>query len=220
MWGIDPDQMPPEEDSTSRARAVQNDTPPPAPVVTVFRCNKCFGPTTITEPYCTDCKIDAVQDQTKVIIKDIPGWKETNPKDAVGIRKASMSCIPAPFLMALGGAMAEGAFKYGRHNYRASGVRVSVYYDAFMRHMTAYWEGEDIDPDSGVPHMIKAAACIAVLYDSWRWGNLVDDRPPSYPNGWQEEFNQMTQKLLQKYPDPVKPYTIITTSYRDGKKAA
>lgn len=139
--------------------------------------------------------------------------KGTNPKDAIGIRKASMSCIPAPFLMALGTAMAEGAMKYGRHNYRIAGVRVSVYYDALMRHMTAYWEGEDIDPESGEHHMIKAAACIAVMYDSFRYGNLKDDRPPKHIDGWQKQHNEAVAALLAKYPKPVQPYTQLDASW-------
>lgn len=132
-----------------------------------------------------------------------PGAKPSNPKDAIGIRKACLSTVSGPFLLALGTAMAEGALKYGRHNYRAAGVRVSVYYDALMRHMTAYWEGEDIDPESGLPHMIKAAACLAVLFDSYHYGNLNDDRPPALPNGWQRKYDEATKVLLDKYPNPV-----------------
>lgn len=74
--------------------------------------------------------------------------KPTNPKDAFGIKKASLSCVSSPVLMELGIAMQEGACKYGRHNYRVIGVRGSVYYDATLRHLMSWWEGEDIDPDS------------------------------------------------------------------------
>ena len=80
------------------------------------------------------------------LIKNI---KDSNPKDAIGIKKVSFSTIPAPVVAEIGLAMLEGARKYRRHNYRAIGVRASVYYDAFMRHVTAWWEGEDTDPDSG-----------------------------------------------------------------------
>ena len=68
--------------------------------------------------------------------------KDTNPKDAIGIAKTPMSVISGPVIAELGLAMMEGARKYGRHNYRAVGVRASVYYDAMMRHMMAFWEGE------------------------------------------------------------------------------
>lgn len=107
------------------------------------------------------------------------GSKPTNPKTELGIRRAPMSTVPGPVMAELGVAMLEGAAKYGRHNYRASGARSSVYYDAAMRHLIAWWEGEDTDPDSGLPHVIKAIASLVVLRDAMFQNNLIDDRPPS-----------------------------------------
>src|SRR5258705_4867467 len=105
--------------------------------------------------------------------------KDSNPKDAIGTRKVPFSTIPAQPLAELGLAMLEGALKYRRHNYRIAGVRASVYYDAMMRHITAWWEGEDIDPKSGLPHVIKAMACLVVLRDAAINNKLNDDRPPA-----------------------------------------
>ena len=51
--------------------------------------------------------------------------KPTNPKDAVGIKKTPFSVLPTPVLVEAALGMAEGALKYGRHNYRAIGVRTS-----------------------------------------------------------------------------------------------
>jgi len=132
--------------------------------------------------------------------------KESNPKDAVGTKKVPFSTISAPVVAEVGLAMLEGALKYGRHNYRAIGVRASVYYDACIRHLSAYWEGEDIDPDSGLPHIIKAIACLVVLRDSQLMGNSVDDRPPSHASGWQKELNQKAAELIEKYPNPVEAF--------------
>jgi hypothetical protein len=150
-------------------------------------------------------------DGTTPIIK-----KPSNPKDSVGIKKTPFSTIPSPVLAELGLAMLEGALKYGRHNYRAVGVRASVYYDAFMRHVTAYWEGEDIDPDSGLSHLVKAIACLVVLRDSMMRGNWVDDRPPRCEDGWTAELNKKAALLLEKYPNPVEAYTEIKHGSRDG----
>lgn len=77
--------------------------------------------------------------------------KETNPKISVGVAKVPFSTLPTQVMAEVGLAMMEGALKYGRHNYRKAGCRASVYYDAAMRHLTSYWEGQDIDPDSGLP---------------------------------------------------------------------
>ncbi len=132
--------------------------------------------------------------------------KDSNPKDALGIRKAPFSTVPAPVIAELGLAMLEGALKYGRHNYRVIGVRTSVYYDACRRHLDAFWEGQDIDPESGLPHVIKAMACLAIMRDAQYQGKLTDDRPPSTPDGWVEKLNQKAADLLDKYPNPKPPY--------------
>lgn len=133
--------------------------------------------------------------------------KETNPKDAVGIAKVPLSTVPAEVFAEVGLAMLEGARKYGRHNYRAAGVRYSVYYDAAIRHLMAWWEGQDVDPDSGLSHITKAIAGLVVLRDSMIIGNATDDRPPPLPEAWLAEFNAAAAAILKKYPDAVAPFT-------------
>lgn len=127
--------------------------------------------------------------------------KPTNPKDSVGIKKAPLSTISAPVLMEVGVAMLEGARKYGRHNYRDAGVMASVYYDATLRHLMGWWEGEDIDPDSGLSHITKAIASLTVLRDSMIKGNWVDDRPPVISTTWMKELNKKAEEVIEKYPD-------------------
>jgi len=137
--------------------------------------------------------------------------KLTNPKDLVGVRKAPMSTVPATVLAEIGVAMLEGASKYGRDNYRAAGVRGSVYYDGAMRHLMAWWEGEDIDPDSGMSHVTKAITSLVVLRDAMMQGKFTDDRPPRalpfYP-----ALNAGAAAIIDRYPDrkPVH-YTINFT---------
>ncbi len=127
--------------------------------------------------------------------------KDTNPKDAVGVRKVPMSTVSAPVLMEVGLAMMEGARKYGRHNYRVAGARASVYYDASLRHLFAWWEGQDIDPDSGLSHISKAIATLVVLRDTMLNAKLVDDRPPASVDGWMDALNGAAGVLIEKYPD-------------------
>lgn len=133
--------------------------------------------------------------------------KNTNPKDAVGIRKVPYSTIPAEVTAEVGLGMLEGALKYGRHNYRVIGVRASVYYDAIQRHINAWWEGEDIDPESGLNHIVKLLTSGYVLRDAMINDNLVDDRPPKTKEKWVQEYNKIAGEILDKYPDPVPAYT-------------
>jgi hypothetical protein len=34
------------------------------------------------------------------------------------------------------------------------------YFDAAQRHLWAWWEGEARDPESGLPHLAHAVACL------------------------------------------------------------
>jgi hypothetical protein len=133
--------------------------------------------------------------------------KLSNPKDAIGTLKAALSYVPCTVLMELGLGMMEGGMKYGRHNYRAIGVRGSVYYDATIRHLFSWWEGEDIDPDSGLSHITKAIASLVVLRDAMIQSKWHDDRPPSTMDGWIGPLNDKVKALAAKYPEPVAPYT-------------
>jgi hypothetical protein len=107
--------------------------------------------------------------------------KDTNPKDAIGATKAPLSLVPDTARVAMAMGFLEGATKYGRYNWRAAGVRASIYMDAAQRHLAKWWNGEDIDPDSGLPHLAKAMCCLAVLVDAAECDKLSDDRPPRAP---------------------------------------
>ena len=134
--------------------------------------------------------------------------KDINPKDAVGTGKVPMSCVPAPVLMELALAMLEGSRKYGRHNYRVSGVRASVYYDAVMRHCMAWWEGEDIVSDSQLSHITKAIAGLVVIRDSMMTNTWVDDRPPiKHEFYWVQQMNKKAKEINNQYPEPKEAFT-------------
>ena len=126
--------------------------------------------------------------------------KQSNPKDRLGIRKVPFHVIPSGVIGELGLALLEGARKYGRHNWRTIGVVTSVYYDAAIRHLTAFWEGEDIDPDSGLPHIVKAMACLTVLRDAQIASMCEDNRPPRMSPEWQSDLNTKAAAIIDRYP--------------------
>lgn len=140
-------------------------------------------------------------------VKDTIGGS-LNPKDAQGVAKVPLHHVPSQVMMEVGLAMMEGARKYGSHNYRIAGVRTSVYYDALQRHVMAFWEGQDNDPDSGLSHITKAIATLVVLRDAYITGNVVDDRPPATQNvKWVEYLNAKSKALIEKYPVSKSAYT-------------
>jgi hypothetical protein len=135
--------------------------------------------------------------------------KDTNPKDSIGCTKPPLHTVPTGPLFEAGAVLLHGHCKYRGYNWRVAGVRSSIYYDAVMRHMMAWWEGENTDPDSGLPHIAHAISGLCVLRDSQMIGNCTDDRPPRR----QHPFNALrplVAEMAQK-PQP-EPYTEQNTA--------
>ena len=114
-----------------------------------------------------------------VAIVDEVGYPDDNPKTVVGTSKPSLSTVPPIALFHMGEAMRDGVDKYGLMNWRLNRVSSSVYYNAAMRHLMAWWDGEMNASDSGVHHLAHAMACLAIILDAESIGNLNDDRPTS-----------------------------------------
>lgn len=107
----------------------------------------------------------------------------SNPKDALGAKKLSITKVPASAIIYIAQGMAEGAAKYGPYNWRHNKVVYTIYLDAALRHIMAVLDGENTDPDSvtGKSHLAGAMASLAVLVDAIESGNVIDDRPPVGP---------------------------------------
>ena len=77
--------------------------------------------------------------------------------------------------------LAFGAQKYAAHNWRA-GFTWSRPLAAAMRHITAFNDGEDRDPESGLSHLAHAACCIMFLLEFEKTHPHLDDRyKPNVP---------------------------------------
>lgn len=99
-----------------------------------------------------------------------------NPKDAIGEKKPRISDIPSSALIHQAKAHEYGHQKYGYFNWRNDYVQSSVYIDAAFRHLLAYRDGEDTDPDSGLSHLAHVAANCNILLDAEETENLTDTR--------------------------------------------
>lgn len=151
--------------------------------------------------------------------KTLDKTKETNPKDVLGIKKVPIHLVPMQVLSEAGLAMLEGGRKYGGHNYREMGVKASVYVDAVWRHIfLQFWEGEEIDPDSGLHHVTKAIASLIVLRDSMLMENWIDDRPIRHSKGPDtKRLNDAAAEIIKKYPNCKEPFLEINKESKKGK---
>lgn len=140
---------------------------------------------------CGDGTVDWCQadPEVKVTVSGTVGpTAKLTPKDYMGANKLPVfSVVPPTAVAHLAAVMRHGAWEsmtrdgtrgYGPYNWRKDGIRTSVYVDAAMRHVMAYWDGEEMDRDSGLPHLAHAMATLAILLDAQDHGRVQDDRPP------------------------------------------
>jgi len=115
----------------------------------------------------------------------------TNPKDLIGQKKVSLNLVPASSIIYQALAMEDGARKYGPFNWRSNKVIASIYVAAAMRHLMAWYDGEENAEDSQKPHLAHALACLGIIVDAKETGNLVDDRPlPGAANALIKKFEK------------------------------
>jgi hypothetical protein len=90
--------------------------------------------------------------------------------------KAPIHLIPPSILLHLAEVYAYGARKYAPRNWE-KGMDWSRMYDSAMRHLLAFWEGQDLDDESGLPHIAHAMWNVAgLVYYSDLYRDR-DDRP-------------------------------------------
>ena len=90
--------------------------------------------------------------------------------------KVPMHLLPPELLAGTAAVLDFGARKYSERNWEL-GMAWHRPFSALMRHMWAWWRGEDLDPETGMSHLWHASCCIAFLmaYEQRKIG--TDDRP-------------------------------------------
>ena len=89
--------------------------------------------------------------------------------------KVRLSLLPREGLIAEARALEYGLLKYPKHNYK-NGMRWTRCVDACLRHLTAFANGEDNDPESGLSHLAHAKLCLGMLICLIELGTGEDDR--------------------------------------------
>ena len=95
---------------------------------------------------------------------------------AKGQKDAQLGAIDPLSLLELAKVAGYGTDKYERYNF-LKGYNWSLSFDALCRHAFAFWAGEDMDPESGLPHMAHAAFHCLALVAYQRCNIDLDDRP-------------------------------------------
>lgn len=94
--------------------------------------------------------------------------------------KPRTDLIPPDPLIAAAKVFAFGAGKYGDRNWE-SGLAYGRLYGAIQRHLLAWWSGEYLDPESGLPHLSHALCTMLMLADTAdELDGALDDRPAKH----------------------------------------
>lgn len=89
--------------------------------------------------------------------------------------KPMLSLLSRIWLEGTARVLTFGAKKYAAHNWR-KGMQHSRLLDALQRHVLAFQDGEELDPESGLPHLDHASCCLMFLRENHELRRECDDR--------------------------------------------
>ena len=89
--------------------------------------------------------------------------------------KPRMDLLDPLALEGLAKVLTFGANKYAAHNWR-KGIANTRLIAAMLRHLFAIMRGEDVDPESGLPHIDHVGCCWMFLSNNMKTRPEMDDR--------------------------------------------
>jgi hypothetical protein len=91
--------------------------------------------------------------------------------------KLRLDLVPVDALREIAKVLTFGANKYADRNWE-KGMKYSRVYGALLRHVTSFWGGESVDPETGISHLAHAGCCLMFLLAfEQREMTDFDDRP-------------------------------------------
>ena len=111
---------------------------------------------------------------------------------------ARFDLLPTEVLTAIAEHFGRGANKYEDRNWE-KGYKWSLSYAAAMRHLTAFWGGEDYDPEFEDSHHLDAAMFhLMALREFFTKGQGTDDRASTVRRLEREEM-ELTRQIFETY---------------------
>lgn len=90
--------------------------------------------------------------------------------------KLRLELVPTSSIRALAEVLQAGAAKYDDRNWE-KGMKWTIVYACAMRHLLAWYDGEDLDPESKLNHLKHVLANISFLIEYEKTCPNLDDRP-------------------------------------------
>lgn len=136
-----------------------------------------------------------------------------NPKQHDADTRLPVGLCPPILTIRVAAVLRWGANKVGRWrwNWRDNPIQLTTYLDAIERHLIAVRAGEELDDETGEPHLAHIAANCGIILDAQLAGTLVDDRPKNNPS---------VAGILKEYSDRFKAATPLSESAQQTPSAA
>lgn len=112
--------------------------------------------------------------------------------------KAELHQVPTSNILAIAKVLQYGAQKYEKGNFR-KGMAWTTVYDCAMRHMMKWLDGEQVDEESGLPHLYHAMANVGFLIEYSETCPELDDRFKGVINQAKDSFDKVN---FNKYTKP------------------
>ena len=92
--------------------------------------------------------------------------------------KPTFELIPFDLLADVNKVLQHGRDTYGLGNWKkTNGFKMSRPFNALLRHMFAWWSGEDNDKQTGISHLAHAMCNLLFMMYHFKYNKQSDDRP-------------------------------------------
>lgn len=133
-------------------------------------------------------------------MRDLTETRQTDPVTGAqkGAKAAAFDLLPWDALWALAEVYGRGAEKYERRNWE-KGMSYGLMLAAAHRHLASWANGEDVDPESGQPHLGHAAFHVLGLLAFSLRGDGLDDRNKVWGGTYKDETPEETEAAVADF---------------------
>ncbi len=109
--------------------------------------------------------------------------------------KPPLELLSRQWLEGTANVLEYGKHKYAAHNWR-KGIQFSRLLGAAMRHILAFQDGEDLDPETGLSHVHHASCCLMFISE-------IQDRLPQMDDRYDHREQVAQEKLAVNKETPI-----------------
>ena len=124
-----------------------------------------------------EAELKQIIDRVELVAPSSDGTIQPGFAPKFDATKVRVDLLPIDPMMQVANVFGFGAKKYFANSYRqGETVAWSRTYGSILRHLFAFWKGEDTDPESGLQHLAHAGTQLFILMEHTTHNKDKDDR--------------------------------------------